>query len=108
MNPFDFLRDRTITLKKESVRTPNEFQYDEAAASSLIAYKNQDPSQLSDLDRAKLNFENNYQKFLMLFGQYSNSQLQRYPLKNPPDFISYPITNTTKVFNNYPMKKPYI
>jgi hypothetical protein len=108
MNPFDFFRDRFINPKNPTVRTPNEHQYDDAAALSLIAYKNQDPNQRSDLDTAKLNFENNYQKFLMLFGQYSNSPLKHYPYNNSSDVLSYPITNKTKVFDNYPMKKPFM
>ena len=106
MNPFDFLKDRLIDPKKSTVRTPNEPQYDANAAFSLIAYKNQDPTQRSDLDMAKLNFENNYQKFLMLFGQYSNTPLKHYPYNNTSDVLSYPITNKTKVFDNYPMKRP--
>jgi len=92
MNPFDFLRDRLIDPKEQTVRSPHEPQYDKNAALSLIAYKNQDP--------------NNYQKFLMFFGQYSNAPLKHYPYKDSSDILSYPITNKTKVFDNYPMKRP--
>jgi len=97
----------SLTPKTIPVRVPNEQQYNEAAAFSLIAYKNQDPTQRSDLDTAKLNFENNYRKFLMLFGQYSNTSLPKYPLTNPIETIKYPIQNTTNVFDNYPMKRPF-
>jgi hypothetical protein len=103
----DYVSKTTVTPKKTSARTPNEAQYDDAAAFSMIAYKNQDPTQHSDLDIAKLNFENNYQKFLILFGQYSNAPLNHYPLKNPQDVLSYPITNKTLLFDKYPMKRPF-
>jgi len=106
MNPFDFLRDRLLDPEKQTVRVPHEPQYDENAALSLIAYKNQDPNQRSDLDTAKLNFEKNYQTFLMFFGQYSNTPLKHYPYNNSSDVLSYPITNKTKVFDNYPMLRP--
>lgn len=100
--------NKSFTSKTTPVRTPNEPQYDIAAAFSLIAYKNQDPTQRSDLDTAKLNFENNYKKFLILFGQYSNEfeSLEHFPKKTPQEFIKYPINNTTKIFDNYPMKRP--
>lgn len=113
----NYVSKTTITPKTTSARTPNEGQYDEAAAFSMIAYKNQDPNQKSDLDTAKLNFENNYKKFLIIFGQYSNAPLNMYPLKNPPEHLCYPITsdihcspitNKTKIFDNYPFKRPYI
>lgn len=108
-NSFDFnlFKNRLIQDKKVTARVPNEQQYDQAAAFSLIAYKNQDPTQTSDLDAAKLNFENKYQQFLMLFGQYSNARLNQYPLTSPPTTLTYPITNNTNVFGAYPMKKPF-
>jgi len=102
-----FLDSSTMETKKVALRSPNEQQYDEAAAFSLIAYKNQDPTQRSDLDTAKFNFESNYYKFLMLFGQYSNSALTKYPKTNPPTSLEYPLQNNTKVFDNYPMKRPF-
>jgi hypothetical protein len=102
-----FLNQSTLTPQTVPVRSPNEQQYDEAAAFSLIAYKNQDPTQRSDLDTAKLNFESNYYKFLMLFGQYSNHALNQYPLSSPPTALRYPIQKDTEVFDKYPMKRPF-
>ena len=108
MNGFDFnlFKNRLVKDKSVPVRTPNEQQYDGSSAFSLIAYKNQDPTQSSDLDTAKLNFENKYQQFLMLFGQYSNEPLKHYPLTTPIAYLTYPITNNTNVFDQYPMKQP--
>ena len=102
-----YTSDTTVIPKTTSARTPNELQYDESAAFSMIAYKNQDPNQHSDLDTAKLNFENNYQKFLILFGQYSNAPLKHYPIKTPQGVLSYPITNKTQIFDQYPLKRPF-
>jgi hypothetical protein len=108
MSKFDFnlFKNRMIQDNYATVRTPNEIQYDKAGAFSLIAYKNQDPTQASDLDTAKSNFEKRYQQFLMMFGQYSNTPLKHYPLTTPATYLQYPITNTTAVFDQYPMKKP--
>ncbi len=93
-----------FTPRRYGARFPNEAQYDANAAFSMIAYKNQDPNQRSDLDNAKLNFENNYQKFLILFGQYSNTPLKHYPDQSA---MTYPLTNKTPVFDQYPLLRPF-
>jgi hypothetical protein len=100
----DLINRSLFKPQTTTARSPHESQYNETAALSLIAYKNQDPNQRSDLDTAKLNFENKYYLFLMLFGQYSNAPLRHFPLNEP---LKYPLTNKTPVFDHYPMKLPY-
>ena len=102
---FKDLIDRSLVEPRTiPARPAHEPQYNETAALSLIAYKNQDPNQRSDLDTAKFNFENKYYTFLMVFGQYSNAPLRHFPLNEP---LKYPLTNKTPVFDRYPMKLPY-
>lgn len=102
----------TVPPRGVSRRVPNEEQNNSAAAFSLIAYKNQDPTTKSDLDMAKDNFEANYKRFLILFGQYSNTPLVQYGpsgkiKKDGKDKgFEYPITNDTKVFEWFPKKYP--
>lgn len=93
----------TVTPQEKTTKVQNELQYDMAGAYSMVAYKNQADGSQSDLDLAKTNFENNYKKFLIMYGQYSNTPLQDYKTK---EVLKYPITKDTHVFNNYPNLKP--
>jgi hypothetical protein len=77
----------TQNTKRKSV--PNELQYGQESAYGLVAFKNQNPDSMSDLDLARYNFENKYQAFLNLYGQYSNVVL--HDTKNDP--ITYPVKN---------------
>ena len=74
-----------------------------AGAYSMVAYKNQEEGSYSDLDIAKINFENKYKLFLTLYGQYSNAPLRQHPSNQ---VLPYPIGNDTPVFKSYPNLKP--
>jgi hypothetical protein len=93
----------TVTPRQSSTKIQNELQYDMAGAYSMVAFKNQADGSQSDLDLAKANFENNYKKFLILYGQYSNKPLRQYPTNT---LFEYPINQDTQVFKNYPNLKP--
>ena len=95
----------TVNPQESRTRVPNELQYDMAGAYSIVAYKSQAEGSYSDLDLAKMNFENNYKKFLILYGQYSNTALREYPTQKE---LTYPITQNSPVFKNYPNLKPKI
>lgn len=81
----------------------NELQYDKAGAYSMVAFKNQGQDSRSDLDVAKMNFENRYKQFLTLYGQYSNTPLRQYPTQ---DLLTYPLNQKTEVFKSFPNLKP--
>ena len=100
----DYLKSQVANLKLSrpvvKSRTPNEFQYDEASAYGLIAYKNQNPDSISDLDLARLNFEKKYESFLNWYGQYSNTVI-----KNKDNVaITYPV----KQFFKNDWRKPRV
>jgi hypothetical protein len=99
------LENSNLFPPQQPLKVPNEGQYDQAGAYSIVAYKNQAEGSKSDLDVAKLNFENNYKKFLILYGQYSNAPLREHPTQN---ILKYPLTEETDVFKNYPNLKPKI
>lgn len=71
----DKLDRYTIRLPETRNQVPNEQQYNQDAAYGMIAYKNQNPDGISDLDLARSNFENKYKAFLNTYGQYSNVAL---------------------------------
>lgn len=96
----------TVTPPRKTQRTMNESQYTIDSAYSYIAFKNQDPNTESDLHIARRNFENKYQKFLMIFGQYSNSALDKPSPDGSVTPILYPITNDTDIFKSFPWLKP--
>jgi len=93
----------TVTPPEKRAKVQNEGQYDMAGAYSIVAYKNQADGSQSDLDLAKSNFENNYKRFLILYGQYSNTSLKEHPTQRD---LVYPINQDTRVFANYPNLKP--
>ncbi len=100
----DYLKSQVANLKLTrpvlKSRTPNELQYDEASAYGLIAYKNQNPDSISDLDLARLNFEKKYESFLNWYGQYSNTVI-----KNADNVaITYPV----KQFFKNDWRKPRV
>lgn len=99
----DFLKNQVAELKiaKPIVksRTANELQYDEASAYGLVAYKNQNPDSISDLDLARLNFETKYETFLNWYGQYSNVVIKN----NQHEAVTYPVK---KFFAGHPWRKP--
>lgn len=88
--------ESSVTLKKKTSKVQNEDQYDKAGAYSLVAYKNQSANSKSDLDIAKENFENKYKRFLIMYGQYSNTAFE----------FEYPINENTPIFVKYPNLKP--
>jgi hypothetical protein len=79
--------------------TPNESQYNADSAYGIVAYKNQNPESMSDLDLARVNFENKYKGFLEWYGQYSNVALT--DSEGVP--IRYPVNN---FFDKYERLKP--
>jgi hypothetical protein len=91
----------TAEPQKERTVVPYEEQDGQNAAYSMIAYKNQNPNAISDLDLARLNFENKYQTFLNIYGQYSNVVLN--DTKKRP--ITYPVKD---FFENYEWLKPRV
>jgi len=102
-NDDDFLKKQVEHLKVPMpvvrYRVPNEIQYNEAAAYGLVAYKNQNPDSISDLDLARLNFETKYESFLNWYGQYSNTVIKN--KKGAP--ITYPVQD---FFDGYAWRKP--
>ena len=97
------LGDSTVEEVHDPLKAPNEQQYDMAAAYSLVAYKNQAEGSKSDLDMVKSNFESDYKRFLIMYGQYSNAPLREHPTQN---VMTYPLTDNTDVFKHYPNLKP--
>jgi hypothetical protein len=89
----DFLKGQVDNLKLSrpiiKSRTANEVQYNEASAYGLVAYKNQNPDSISDLDLARLNFEKKYESFLNWYGQYSNTVIK----DTNDEEITYPVKN---------------
>jgi len=95
-----------VTTQVDPPRPANEIQYGREAAYALIAYKNQGDNGDSELHTERRNFENKYQHFLMVLGQYSNKSLKT---PTPTGFgqdLKYPITNETPVFSAFPWLKP--
>ena len=99
----DFLRKQVNNLKLPKAvlksRVPNEPQYNADSAYGIVAYKNQNPDSISDLDMARLNFETKYESFLNWYGQYSNTVIKN--KKNVP--ITYPVEH---FFDGYAWRKP--
>ena len=89
----DFLKGQVDNLKLSrpivKTKTANEIQYNEASAYGLVAYKNQNPDSISDLDLARLNFEKKYESFLNWYGQYSNTVIK----DTNDEEITYPVKN---------------
>ncbi len=93
------ISESEITPQTERSILPHETQDGRDAAYSLIAYKNQNPDAISDLDLARRNFENKYQYFLDFYGQYSNNII----LDTTGKPITYPVKD---FFKNYPWRTP--
>jgi hypothetical protein len=72
---------------------PNEEQYGEDAAYGIVAFKNQNPNGMSDLDLERTNFEEKYKNFLNWYGQYSNVPITNLSFEN--DFLK-PLTINKK------------
>ena len=97
----DTLDKYTVNLPVTPNQVPHEPQYNQDAAYGLIAYKNQNPGGMSDLDLARSNFEKKYKAFLNIYGQYSNVALN--DTNGLP--LTYPVGD---YFSNFKRLKPTI
>jgi hypothetical protein len=90
-NIKSYLNKSNVEVATEDSKNPLQDEYSRKAAYSLIAYTS--GSEHSNLDNARINFQKKYIRFLILYGQFSNTPLTAFGTN---ESLTYPITEETE------------
>jgi hypothetical protein len=98
-----YLNKSNVEISEQKSKNPLQSEYSRSAAYSLISYNT--GAERSNLDNARINFEKKYIRFLIQYGQFSNTALT---VCGSNEALTYPITENTQdqLFKHYGQKMP--